>query len=186
MNLDQQQWNSWRNQHFNIPPINNLADPKKVVIHSLLRSKPDYTWDIRDGPHTADPDMVTERLSDQATYPALQSIILTSPLFPWQLPILPRVTPFVSVGDVLHTVHEMAITPLSAADIALLPDEEVVQSELHYQTRCDFLVDPSERRTAKAKGVLRMDVLHGHHYFAGVAIFPNSSRPGQVWELRLR
>ncbi|CCM05507.1 uncharacterized protein FIBRA_07730 [Fibroporia radiculosa] len=186
--LGQQYWDAWQNQSSNIPAIDDIFNPKPLTLHALLQSQAGYTWDIRHGPHTADPDTVTERLTEAATSPEVQSIILTSPFFPWQLAVVPRRTPYVTVGDVLHTIHEMAVSPLAPADTALISPAEKEESTRQYEARYGYIVDKGERLSAMTKGILKMDLLQGHLRFDGIAMVPipdglNGSRPGQVWQL---
>ena len=175
------------------PPSNPFPLPSLhgsiVRIHNLLGAsfaEPQLVYDVSLPAQTAlprDPTVSSWVLSQPATEPVLPFIEIISPRLPWRLAIYPaqRGSPVVTVGDVLAGIYAHLRTPVSAAEYALVGQEDV-QRRIGdaFRRRCKR--QPSAEAVARetGKGLKRVDFLEGVNVFGGLS---TTKEGGHVWQM---
>jgi hypothetical protein len=157
-----------------------------VRIHPALgfQSNPSFFWDVARHPSTSRTPLSSVVLAAPATNPPLPTLTIISPYFPWSITITssspshsPGVPAFVTVADVLSTLHHTLRLPVRQAEYDKLPTMEAKHCVNNaYQARCRGSEEEAR------KGVRRVDFLGGRRTFLGLS----SSRAGpSVWVLNV-
>ncbi|KAF8156120.1 hypothetical protein B0H34DRAFT_659191 [Crassisporium funariophilum] len=161
----------------------------QMQIHYLLAFTP-YTdpvlfYDLSHPPETHDPAHV-HSFYEPATSPPLTSLVVIHPLFKWNITIRPssaKTGAYVSVSDVLHTLHSelrLAVHPAHYADIQ--EGEAKLSVDHAYYSRCARIREEGARKDAERKGIKKIDFLMGQTRFMGLS--GTLSGP-DIWELNV-
>ena len=149
----------------------------------LLYSQHDITpghcssilWDLREPPGAARPVLnLEEPLSvlDQAqlaTSPPISILHITCDIFPEEWPIKVTRDEGVAVGDVLEAIHETLMQRISHDEWHRLSQKQRDRIKLVFDNRCSMAVN---REECHSNGVLRVDCVVHHTWFAGLSVSP--------------
>ncbi|KAJ7160449.1 hypothetical protein C8R46DRAFT_1286277 [Mycena filopes] len=184
-----------------IPPLWPSAPPRRlsperdyapIQIHSLLSfmpfTPPNVRYDLAQPLHTIIPQL-TPSFLDPATYPPLPALTVVCRHLAWPWPIrveaasLPNTTGFVSVLDVLTSLHTSLRLAVRWAEYNALPSAGTRRSvDDAYFARCRLVEDRNAREIETLKGVKRVDFLRGKTHFLGLS---GPVEGAHVWELNV-
>ena len=172
-----------------------------VLARQLNASTP-LLWDMSSPAESARPQLPSAppRLTDAlvrepATNPPLPSLAIICDYLPWTIVVVPTpgalwAAPYVTVGDVLHTLFRTL--RLGATEHELGALETALRDRVlrAYVGRYRSVAAPREREVEKAKGVKRVDYLCDRTAFLGLAPVPGGNpakglAPGVVWALQV-
>jgi hypothetical protein len=170
--------------HLELDPIE--FDLKDIDIHYLLAFTP-YTnpaipYDLS-GPPLLSSEQ--EGFSQPATHPPLQRLTIVHPLFMWNVEVLPSSSTsgaYVTVNDVLSTLHHELTRGVDPAHYANLPSAERRCVDNAYFSRCSDVQDVNQRDHVKRRGVIKLDFLAGRTHFMGLSGTTNGP---DIWELNV-
>ncbi|KAF8155949.1 ectomycorrhiza-regulated small secreted protein [Crassisporium funariophilum] len=129
-------------------------------------------WDLREAPESArrvlklDEPLSPFDLSQPATSPPVLVLHVTCGMFPVEWPIEVRRLQGVTVGDVLHAIHDVVSKQIRRDEWELLCLKQQDRIGVVFDNRCRMSVD---REECRARGVLRVDCLLHHTWFAGLS-----------------
>jgi len=170
--------------HLELDPIEYAL--KDIDIHYLLAFTP-YTnpvipYDLSGPPHLSSE---VEGLSQPATQPPLQRLTIVHPLFMWNVEVFPSSSTsgvYVTVNDVLSTLHHELTKGVDPAHYADLPPAERRCVDNAYFSRCSDIQDDNQRNHVKARGVIKLDFLAGKTHFMGLS---GTTDGPEIWELNV-
>jgi len=154
------------------------------IVHPLLLySQHDITpghcssilWDLREPPKTARPVLNLEEqlplldLARHATSPPLPILHITCDIFPEEWPIRVTRDDGVTVGDVLETIHHTLHRRISHDEWNRLSLKQQERIKIVFDSRCAVAENRDECRS---HGVLRVDCVVYHTWFAGLSVSP--------------
>lgn len=180
--------------------------PGGVSLNPTLARQPNVTtplvWDMSEPAESARPQLFSppSRLTDAlvrepATQPPLPSLAIICEYLPWTIIVVPTpgalwTAPYVTVGDVLHTLYRTL--RLAATDLELAVLEPTLRDRIQraYVARYRRIAAPREREAEKAKAIKRVDYLCDRTAFLGLAAVPSGIpakglAPGMVWALQV-
>nr|VWP01202.1 Metacaspase-1 (EC [Ganoderma boninense] len=142
------------------------------------------------------PKRLTDTLvCEPASHPPLPSLAIVCDYLPWTIVVVPTpgarwAAPYVTVGDVLHTLYRTLRLGATEHELGALEPGlrgRVLQA---YAARYRRVADPRVREAEKAKGVKRVDYLCDRTAFGGFAPVPGGNpakglAPGTVWALQV-
>ncbi|RPD59556.1 hypothetical protein L227DRAFT_503288 [Lentinus tigrinus ALCF2SS1-6] len=177
--------------------------PAQIHLHPLLvatDSDAPLDWDMSLPAESSrvrlanyPPQLIDTIVSQPATLPPRQSVAIICTYLPWTITVTPtpnatRTAPYVTVGDVLHTLYRRLRLGVTPAELGVL--DAVVRDRVHdaYVARYRRVVDPGERDVEKGKRIKRVDFLREHRLFYGLTLIegglPALQLPhGAVWKL---
>lgn len=175
------------------PVLQHEPSLGKLRLHILLAfspfMKPSMEYDLSLPPTTLTAPYAAHALLEPATNPPVSSLTITCPHLKW--PIFVSFSPqspfqagsYVSVLDVLTTLHHTLRTAVHPAEYEALPTQDATQNvNTAYFNRCRHIFDPAARKTEALKGVKRVDFLMGRNRFLGLS---GTSMDSNVWELNV-
>lgn len=159
---------------------------KDINIHYLLAFTP-YTdpvisYDLSEPPYISHG---LDGSSQPATSPPLQRLVITHPLFMWNVEVFPSSstpTAYVTVTDVLSTLYHSLSRGVDPAHYADLAHGERQGVDNAYFNRCSDVRDAIQRKYTRARGVIKLDFLAGQTRFKGLS--GTTSGP-DIWELNV-
>ncbi len=142
------------------------------------------------------PSRLTDALvREPATHPPLPSLAVICDYLPWTIivvptPSAPWAAPYVTVGDVLHTLYRTLRLRATDHELGALGPALRDRVQRAYVARYRRVAAPREREFEKAKAVKRVDYLCDHTAFCGLAPVPGGNpakglAPGTVWALHI-
>ena len=172
-----------------------------ILAHQLANSTP-LAWDMTSTAESArlllpsSPPRLTDTLVRQpATHPALASLSIVCDHLPWSITVLPNpravwAAPFVTVGDVLHTLYRTLRLGVTEPELETLEPALRERIRRAYIARYRRVAHPRDREAEKAKYVKRVDFLCDRTFFLGLSPVPNGNpakglAPGTVWALHV-
>ena len=182
------------------------APPVTVQIHSLLARTVAHgtplLWDMSEPADSSRPQLPygPSRLTDTlvcepATNPPLPALAIICEYLPWTITVVPTPgalwsAPYVTVGDVLHTLYRALRLGVSEPELGVLEPAQRDRVRDAYARRYRRVADKHERAVEKAKSIKRVDFLREHRAFLGLAPVPSGLpakglAPGQVWALQV-
>ncbi|KAK6995822.1 hypothetical protein R3P38DRAFT_2800634 [Favolaschia claudopus] len=167
--------------------------PSPIHIHSLLsftpHAPPNLIFDLAHPLAVLTP-RITPAFLSPATLPPTPTLTLTSPHLSHAMQITPPhpTTPFVSVLDVLASLHTQLHTGIRRAEYDVLPAERRGAVDTAYFKRVAGLalvgVDEPGRKTEAERGVKWVDFLEGRTRFMGLS-GPLVGSTHNVWSLNM-
>jgi hypothetical protein len=158
----------------------------EFYLHPLLRySQHNVTtghccpilWDLREPPETARRVVALEStisdfyLTRPATSPPMVVLHITCDIFPGDWPIEVRSLDGVTVGDVLRAIHSTLMRPIRRFEWDGLSEKQQKRTEAVFEERCN---QTTNRVECHSQGVLRMDCILQHIWFAGLTVSPET------------
>jgi hypothetical protein len=165
----------------------SIAPAKGTYLHFLVaynpNSKAALTFDL-----TMSPSVLVERLSNPsfsqpATDPVVASLLVSSPMLPWQIQVAStsRSRTYVAVMDVLICLHYALQASVSRSDYDAVHSRRALQAiDASYFGRVAAIADPKARDAEAKQGVKRVDFLRGKSIFLGLA---GTHTNPNVWQL---
>lgn len=180
-------------------PQQKLQEPAdRHRCHPLLQTSA-ITYDLRDPIFTATTTHTNNRLSietlrQSAFTPSLSHITITSSYLPWTIKVYASNAPYLTLQDVLSTIHSAFRTNITPAEFQLLPSH-------HHRTRAARAYQQRYRRLRhqigsntdnnktseleKHAGMKRVDFLMGHTKFLGISSLSKGYQPDEQWYLHV-
>ncbi|KAM5533197.1 hypothetical protein V8D89_013153 [Ganoderma adspersum] len=172
-----------------------------ILAHQLANSTP-LAWDMTETAESARPLLPSApaRLTDTmvrqpATHPPLPSLSVVCDYLPWSITVVPNpratwAAPYVTVGDVLHTLYRALRLGVTDPELDTLEPALRERIRRSYVARYRRVAHPRDREAEKAKYVKRVDFLCDRTFFLGLAPVPNGNpakglAPGAVWALHV-
>ncbi|PPQ92260.1 hypothetical protein CVT25_008569 [Psilocybe cyanescens] len=130
-------------------------------------------WDIREPsqyaryPSKPEHPLSDYDLSQPATNPPTSTLHIVCEFFPGYWPIKIRRPNGVTVGDVLEEIHSTLIRRISLSEWEALSEKQQGKITAVFEHRCDRAPD---RAVCRSHGVIRMDCLLEHTWFAGLSV----------------
>jgi hypothetical protein len=164
-----------------LPPVPEDYSPPLPSINRILRYslKPNVSFDLLHHPSTITtlPDhrlLSLRTLAEPATNPPLPHMTVVSPHLPWSITISPplphKANKFVTVSDVLVTLHRALALTVTVTEYGNLPSEDaVVRVNAAWERRVKDITDGRAREIERRKGVKRCDFLMDRHRFLGLS-----------------
>jgi hypothetical protein len=144
-------------------------------IHPLLQSspKPTLKFDLHHPPSSI--ALPRRSLSEPATHPPLPCPNISTHLLPYSIVVLPSrphlPNSFVTVSDVLRTLHRALSMGLTHDELDELPSEDIrSQVKAVYERRVRAHPDWRTRELEKRWGIRRIDLLLGQTRFLGLSV----------------
>jgi len=102
----------------------------------------------------------------------------------WNVEVSPSSAPgaYVTVNDVLSTLHYELTMGVDPAHYADLPPAERQCVDNAYFYRCSHIQDVNQRTIAKGRGVIKLDFLASQTHFMGLSGTTNGL---DIWELNV-
>ncbi|EJF55821.1 hypothetical protein DICSQDRAFT_113850 [Dichomitus squalens LYAD-421 SS1] len=180
--------------------------PGGISLHPILARQlgnaTPLSWDMTEAAESARPrlpsashHLTNTMVCEPATYPALSSLVVMCEHLPWAITVVPTphalwAAPYVTVGDVLHTLYRTLRLGVTEYELDAL--EPATRDRIHraYVSRYRRIAHPRDRETEKAKYVKRVDYLCDRTSFLGLSPVPNGNpakglAPGMVWALHV-
>ncbi|RPD69139.1 hypothetical protein L226DRAFT_526746 [Lentinus tigrinus ALCF2SS1-7] len=177
--------------------------PAQILLHPLLaatNSQAPLDWDMSlpaesSRVHLASypPRLIDTVVSQPATNPGMQSIAIICTHLPWTITVTPTpsatwTAPYVTVGDVLHTLYRTLRLGVTGAELSVLDAAGQRRVSDAYVHRYRRVVDPCKRDWEKAKRIKRINFLCDRRAFLGISLVEGGipSRGllhGAVWTL---
>lgn len=158
-------------------PLMSAFTIHPLLAYSQPQTLPGYVtpliWDLRQSPddarHVANPEssLTFAALAQDATTPALDTINITCGIFPADWPITVHRPEGINVGDVLEAIYAAVQRRISHQEWEQLSPKEQEQIRLVFEERC---TQAPVYDDAHNNGVLRVDCLQQHIFFAGLSI----------------
>jgi len=151
------------------------VDP--LLCYSQYERAPGYAnqliWDLREHPSVARSvttiavPLAGSQLSQPATVPMTSSLNIVCDIFlpSWVIKIR-KFQWHITAGDVLNDVHTFLYQPITQQEWHSLPDKKRRCISSAFETRCSQSYD---REGAWRTGILRIDTLMNHTWFAGLS-----------------
>jgi len=166
-------------------PRQQSQDPvKHARCHPLLMTSA-ITYDLRDPILTATTThnnswLSIETLHQPAFNPSLSRITITSSYLPWTIKVHPSNASYITLQDVLFSIHSVFRTNITHTEFQLLPSHHHRRRATHaYQQRYRRLRHQYENasnsdvdkasESEKYAGMKRVDFLMGHTKFLGIS-----------------
>jgi hypothetical protein len=133
-------------------------------------------WDLREPPGAARPVLNLEEhlslleLAQLATSPPLPILHITCDIFPEEWPITVTRDDGVAVGDVLEAIHQTLLRRISHDEWNRLSQKQQERIKLVFDNRCSLA---ENREECRSHGVLRVDCVVHHTWFAGLSTSPD-------------
>ena len=172
-----------------LPPVHHhghRCHSKLISIHTALRSSPIRTikFDLHYHPSSS-MALPPHVLAEPATTPPLPCLSISTPYLQWSIVVLPSRHPFVTVSDVLCTLHHTVSFSATQDELDGLtsdiwPHVHAV-FERRVQAHPDWRICERERRC----GIRRIDFLLGRTRFLGLSIVANQEGVGLVLDVCL-
>ncbi|RPD75344.1 hypothetical protein L226DRAFT_545643 [Lentinus tigrinus ALCF2SS1-7] len=177
--------------------------PAQIILHPLLAATngdAPLDWDMSlpaeaSRVHLAryPPQLVDTVVCQPATNPAMQCVTIICTHLPWTITVTPTpsatwTAPYVTVGDVLHTLYHTLHLGVTSAELGVLDAPRQRRVTATYIGRYRRVVDPCKRDWEKAKRIKRIDFLCDRRAFLGILLveggIPSRGLPhGAVWLL---
>lgn len=132
-------------------------------------------WDLREPPETARPVLNLEEplslldLAQRATLPPLPILHITCDIFPVEWPIKVTRDGGVTVGDVIQAIHHTLSRRISHDEWHRLSLKQQDRIKVVFDNRCAMA---ENREVCRSDGVLRVDCVLYHTWFAGLSVSP--------------
>lgn len=120
-------------------------------------------------------------LAETATNPPLSTLTITCPRLMWHCTVRPSNGPYVTVFDVLETLHRFLRTNVSKYEYAGLHPDMQRQVTAAYHYRCSRFRHSYERQEERMKGLKRVDFLLEATRYQGLTPTNTSA----VWTLNV-
>ncbi|KAJ7027810.1 hypothetical protein C8F04DRAFT_1121393 [Mycena alexandri] len=119
---------------------------------------------------------------EPAIYPPQQAITLVTPHLPWSIQVSAVNGRYVTVGDMLLTVHRTLQMNSTPAEFNMLRTEQLMRRVSRaYTQRCERLRGQRGYAEEKRGGIKRVDFLMGYTSFQGIA----PTADPDVWTLSI-
>ncbi|KAI1787993.1 hypothetical protein LXA43DRAFT_1162345 [Ganoderma leucocontextum] len=172
------------------------------IIARQLGTTTPLVWDMSEPAQSARPQLppAPSRLTDAlvrepATHPPLPSIAVICDYLPWTIIVVPTpgslwAAPYVTVGDVLHTLYRTLRLAATDHELGVLDPALRDRVQRAYVARYRLVGNPRERELEMAKSVKRVDYLCDRTAFLGLTAVPSGNPakglpPGTVWALHV-
>ncbi|RPD53762.1 hypothetical protein L226DRAFT_525837 [Lentinus tigrinus ALCF2SS1-7] len=189
-------------------PTTSFSIPHRATVHAQLQVHPllDATrsapldWDMSLPVESArvllpshPPRLIDTIVCQPATSHATESLAIICADLPWTITVTPTrgaswETPYVTVGDVLHTLYRALRLVVTGPELGVLDGAGRRRVNEAYVRRYRRIVDPCNRDLEKAKRIKRIDFLCDRRAFLGLSLvqggIPARGLPhGAVWML---
>ncbi|KAI0765915.1 hypothetical protein BD413DRAFT_606075 [Trametes elegans] len=179
----------------------------KVAVHPVFAHAPGYgaplSWHLVQPVESARVQtpqamrpITVQLAAEPATTPKLASITIVCERLPWSITVTPVgdapwAAPYVTVGDVLHTIYRTLRRGVTPFELGMQPDPAFHQRvNAAYAARWARVADPLAREQEKLKAIKRVDFLLDACMFKGLSVVPGGAPaqglgPGVVWKLHV-
>jgi hypothetical protein len=181
---------------FLLTPQRSLRETvNRHACHPFLETSA-ITYDFRDPIFTATATHNNQRLSietlrQSAFIPSLSHTTITSSYLPWTIKVYASNAPYITLQDVLSSIHSVLRTNITSTEYRLLPSHHHRERAIRaYQQRYRRLrqkpysdISNKESESEKRAGMKRVDFLMEHTRFLGISCI--GCQPNDEWNLHV-
>ncbi|KAJ7761818.1 hypothetical protein B0H16DRAFT_1530633 [Mycena metata] len=167
-------------------PSSNPSGMNRTA-HNLLAlsTSPILRYDVAQHPSTISthhPGVASSAFLEPAVFPPQATITLVTPHLPWSIPVSALNGSYVTVGDMLLTLHRALQMNSTTAEFNMLRTEKLMRRVSRaYTQRYERLRGQRGYAEEKRGGIKRVDFLMGYTSFQGIAPTADPS----VWRLTI-